>query len=489
MKDIDLNIFPVYYQNKSTYDALLSLICNNYVSSKALNEDNFFDIEYDSSNQVLKLTLHDWSIDAQCLVQQETSNLTYPLTLLEATVILTSQGKNLKFSSKFGTFIPYIKQKEGISITMPCAYLHCDLLTRNKDYANVKDLFNEASNDLIGTTITIAPISFDLVAKIQNHLSCYRNWKDIIKSTNGYLLISNENECNMVYLDGINFSDAIAKQEIPLMYSYDINDELIDFNEAGSDWSRAYINQIIYLVLVGLDEEDKKKIYPTLLNNDHAMEWTFSDVQVLILQYLNKLTPNQYVIYADDDHPFSDYIQLVTDAKKTLVKVTKDAYHELIDSDVNSIYVCAQNIIKENYYNAFINADISFSEQNNLNILCEFIDYLATNYAPLKEQLTNDQISHLSWGIVLSYPDNGGAYSWRLGGGIIAKSNLDNLATLFNVACEIVFRYLPNINYKDFRDAWLKNTINFLSTYKVKKHDWNHANDEDQLKNHNKKLS
>ncbi|MBO7084363.1 hypothetical protein J6W20_00240 [bacterium] len=104
-------------------------------------------------------------------IQQETNNLNFHFTLLEATAILTSQGKHLTFKSKFGTFIPYLKQKEGIDLPMACLYLHYEPKMQHKDYADLKNLFNDSDTNLTDTIITIAPVSFQLITTIQNHLS------------------------------------------------------------------------------------------------------------------------------------------------------------------------------------------------------------------------------------------------------------------------------------------------------------------------------
>ncbi|MBO7084362.1 hypothetical protein J6W20_00235 [bacterium] len=58
MKDLDLNIFPVYYAKQSTYDAILSLVNNNYASTLPLNNHNALTIEYEPYSQTLKFTLH-----------------------------------------------------------------------------------------------------------------------------------------------------------------------------------------------------------------------------------------------------------------------------------------------------------------------------------------------------------------------------------------------------------------------------------------------
>ncbi|MBO6073226.1 hypothetical protein J6P59_06530 [bacterium] len=91
--------------------------------------------------------------------------------MLEATAILTSQGKHLVFNSKFGTLTSYLKQKEGIDAPLPCLYLHCEPKTSVKNYQTVKNLFNEEDNDLTDTTITIDPIPYKLVTDLQNQLA------------------------------------------------------------------------------------------------------------------------------------------------------------------------------------------------------------------------------------------------------------------------------------------------------------------------------
>ena len=486
MKDFDLNIFPVYYAKQSTYDAILSLVNNNYASTSPLNNHHTLTIEYEPSSQTLKFTLHQWDMHVEYFIQQETSGLNFPFTLLEATAILTSQGMYLTFESKFGTFIPYLKQKEGIDIPMACLYLHYEPKIQHKDYADLKNLFNDNDPNLTDTTITIAPISFKLVTTISNHLSWFQDWKQIIKSRNGYLLIANSNHPNTVYLNGLDLRDEITSQVSSFLYSYDLDATLID--EPNDDSLEKYLNQILCLILDGLDEQDKKKIYPTLLNNEHAKEWTFSNVQILILKYLNKLNPDQYVIYANDDYLYADYLQLAVNEHKTIIKVNKDAFSSL-RNEIDSIYVFALKWMSNNLVNEYANDDLDFNEQNNFNTLLQFMDYFKNHYEWFKQSLFKDKLNQLRWGIYENYPLDEGTYSWRLGGCIIARSSLRDLPTLFNTACDAVWRYITDISYKDFRNAWLANTINFLNSYHVKKQDWNQSPTKQELKNQNKEWS
>ena len=486
MKDLDLNIFPVYYAKQPTLDALLSLVNNNYVTTTSYNHDNSLAIEYDPNKQMLKFTLHHWSIRAVYFIQQETSDLTFPLTLLEATAILTSQGKHLVFNSKFGTFTSYLKQKEGIDDPLPCLYLHWEPKTSVKNYQAVKNLFNEEDNDLTDTTITIDPIPYKLVTNLQNQLAWWWDWKEVIKSSNGYLLIANINQPHTIYLDGIDFTNAISNQPSSFLYSYDIDASLIDgIDNNASDY---FVGQIIYLILDGLSEENKKKIFPTFLNNEQAKEWTFSNVQVLILNYLNKLNPGQYVLCVNDDQPYPDYVQLATKDHKTLVKVTKDAYLTL-QKEIDSIYTFGSNWIKDNFETEYVNYDLTFREQNNFNILIQFMNYLQEHYQAFKQLLTKEKIKSLRWWIFENYPSNGATYIWRYNACVIARSSLVNLPTLFDSACDAVWRYVIDIRYKDFRDAWLANTISFFHTYHIKKQDWDVWPSKKELKKQNKKWS
>ncbi|MBO6073225.1 hypothetical protein J6P59_06525 [bacterium] len=81
-------------------------------------------------------------------------------------------------------------------------------------------------------------------------------------------MIANPNQPHTIYLDGIDFANAISNQPSSFLYSYDIDASLID----GIDNNDYFVAQIIYLILDGLSEENKKKIFPTFLNNEQAKE-------------------------------------------------------------------------------------------------------------------------------------------------------------------------------------------------------------------------
>ncbi|MBO7084364.1 hypothetical protein J6W20_00245 [bacterium] len=84
------------------------------------------------------------------------------------------------------------------------------------------------------------------------------------------LIANSNNHLNTVYLNGLDLRDEITCQISSFLYSYDLDATLID--EPNDDSPEKCLNQILCLILDGLDEEDKKKIYPTLLNNEHAKE-------------------------------------------------------------------------------------------------------------------------------------------------------------------------------------------------------------------------
>ena len=487
MGDIDLNIFCVDDENKSSLQAILSLVNNNDAKLTPSNQGDLLTIEYEPVNQILKLNLKHWAIRSEYFINQAYNQAEFLFSLLDATAILVAKGYHLSFKSKFGTLIPYLKQKTGISTIMPTLYLNCQSAHATKNYVNLKDIFNDDGNDDVGTIITIAPVSLPLLNAIKNHLSFYQDWKQVIKTSKGDLLIPNPDTPHTVYLNTIDLSNELAVSNLSFLYSYDVtinslatsND--MDLNEQ--------LLEAIYLVLSSLTKQEKKFIYPTIFNNEKAKEWTFSKIQVLLTNYFNQLNPGQYVLCANDDKPFSDYLELVKNANKTVIKVNNDAYYELIKNDVDSIYISANKLIKDNYLPPFLNDDLTFKQVNNLNLLIGFMDYFQAHYEPFAKLLAKEQIPYLYWVVISNYPFNTGTYSWKLHECLIDEKNLTNLATLFETACDIVWRYSIDWNYKDFRDAWLKCTIDFFATNKIKKHDWEPIPTKQELKKLNKKWS
>lgn len=54
---------------------------------------------------------------------------------------------------------------------------------------------------------------------------------------------------------------------------------------------------MITRVLANLKDSDKNRIYLTLINNQDCLEWSFAQMQELIVKYLIETLPDQYVFF------------------------------------------------------------------------------------------------------------------------------------------------------------------------------------------------
>lgn len=486
MKTIDLNICPSKFQNENIHEALCALIYNNVIQPLQTTWQQNIKVAYDEVSQELKIINDDFNLIPSYFVQQEPKNDAQTYDFNEAIAILLARNFTITFTSNFGIFKLIVKQKEGINDPLPNVYIEYEENDAITSWNNLKDLYNNQLSNQTKTTITISPVATNLAIYLQKSFCYLQNWKQIYKTPAGNLLIANQNIINDLYLEGVKTSFN-SKISIPLIYNYDVSISK-DFSDP-NDVDFNTVNKFIASILIKLTNEDKKQIYPNLLNNLNSYEWTISKVQEDIITFFNHQTKDQYVIYSDNNQD-ERYVSLIKEFKKTLIKVNEDVY-ETLCNQVPNINKVGQELICQKYFNKYINEDLSLSELNNLNLLDQFIVYFANHFMLFKHCLQQHKLDKLTWLVYDDFEGNSGIYNFIGECGMIARKNLSNLGNLFDVGCKITSQFASSINPQDFENAWLVNSINFLTNYKVKKENWL-AEDLPPLtksNHHDKKLS
>lgn len=465
MQDLDLNINLNYFQ-KLKDDEVVKAICtcfnNEYTSPATFNHLKELNIEYDFSSQTLKITNKRWSVIATNFVLSSYFNKNNN-KFLSALIHLMVNNYHLEIRSKFGKFTPYINQKQGLQT--PFSTVHVQVENAEIDSTNstnLKDVFNEDKIKCDDwTVVTISPINEKLVEDLKNHLSWTSEWKEILHSYDDYLLINKSRKFNVIYLNGCELN--FYREWTPkLLYSYDIGSSFMDnVNEYhDDDW---YTERALWLILEGLSDDDKKKIYPTILNNKKCLEWSYPKIQKLIIRFLNEQDPNQYVIYNEDLPMPNEQIELVKQANKIVIKLDEDVYNEIKD-EVPNIYKCFQQILIDKFCNHQVNDDeLSSSEKNNVKLLKEFLIYFTNHYEPLRKELAKDDLDTLPIIIVSGYPNGTGAFSFFENKVIIDRSNLHDLGQTLVTLLRIIWVGFSTDNYHEFKNIWLKNAVDFLT--------------------------
>lgn len=159
-----------------------------------------------------------------------------------------------------------------------------------------------------------------------------------------------------------------------------------------NDW---YTQRAISIILHNLSEENKKRIYPTIFNNNNCLEWNYPQIQEMIMTFMNKQNPGQYVICTQSDNLANDVIELIKQANKTIVEVTDDAF-DYLNNKIPNVYTRMQELLAKKYNQPGLSInDLSINEQNNFQLLKEFLVYFANCFAPYQKWLILHDVAQL----------------------------------------------------------------------------------------------
>ena len=473
MQNIDLNICLSYFANASEYDiigAISALIKNEWVKPFPFNNKKQITIKYDSAIQTLKICNKSWTIKASDFMQT-TFIKPNSLVLLNGIIRLMKNNYQLEFRSKFGKFTPFIAQKQGVENAVPTLHINVEEpSTFPSNWTELKNDFNEneTTNNDDGTIITICPVNEETIAFLKYHFSFTQDWDEVLDANGDYLLIDKSDKPNKIFVDGIA-KEYTLDANPPLLYSYDLRSSFL-YKVNGNHDREWYTQRAICIVLYNLSDEDKKQIYPIILNNENCYEWTLPEVQRIVVEFLSKQEPDKYAICEEDHDPAIDVIELVRETGKTIVPVADDIYKELSDH-VKSVYAVMQEELVSKYSKpGLTNEDLSPSEQKNLQLLKEFLIYFANHFDQLRKWLSHYELDQIPLEIVDDLPEHWGTYSIELRKLIIDRSVLSDTGKTFNCASLAVRRgFSFGLDDYDFTNLWQDTTINFFATLKYNK--------------------
>ena len=93
----------------------------------------------------------------------------------------------------------------------------------------------------------------------------------------------------------------------------------------------------------------------------------------------------------------------------------------------------------------------------------KFCNYFATSYFPLKQWSKRRQIEAVKFLVVNDYINHVGTLLSEWNVAIIDYSSLKTIANTLSAGCEIIAQFEESNNQNQFKTAWLKATIEFLS--------------------------
>ena len=462
MQYYDLNLSPKNnFSNMLPEEAFCSFISSEVVWVNPENASKQLDLQYDKTHQILKIIHHNFSIKLTDFTDYTYLPVHFYIPFQVAVASLVSANYSINIISKNGSFHPAITQKIGIKDYLLNAYvIYDEKPIKQITFTRLNNYLLNVNNDDNDTTIILFPVTEDDLAFIKGCFSFLYPWKETIPSKVGRILIPPKKERGGIFFNGKICSEFNSHDDKALLYSYELNNA--DFGINGNATAKTTeIPLIVEAILKGLSATDKKKIFPTFVNNYDSLEWSFPNIQELVLKYLVSAFPDKYVYYSFDDIELvANYIELAKKNKKEIVQLD-DATYWAMKNSKQDIFSWVQLYLADKYNDNFINDKLNANELHNLNILEKFCNYFVSQYEPFKELLAELKTSNLKFYVVKDCLVPTGIFSIWLKGCIIDKNNLKVMADAFATTYKIL-QQLP-VADDDFAFTWIKAMTQFLA--------------------------
>ena len=470
MKNYDLNLEFCHIDIlPPTDECLCSLITSDVTWVIPDHAVKMASIQYNPSAQILKIVHHNFSLKISdfSFYNYIPEIVMVPFQIAVAT--LAANNYHLTFISKNGVFKPIIKAKElhgskNHAFIQYDSYPNYQLTLSNftefqlitKEYQLIS---NNQNND---TTIIVSPVDKDAYEYLRASYSFLKPCKEVFLAGKDKVLVPIDQQGG-IFFEGRLFFNEMFEWTSKLLYDYEIIDEDIErIEKIETDIpTKEETYQLVYHALANLKDADKNKVFPTFIARPTCAEWQNDEIQMLVAKYLTTAFPSQYVLYNEKESP-SDYVALAKTNQQTLIPLNHNVYSELSSLDQN-IIKWAHSFLAKKYANNFLNGNLSINEQNNLNILKKFCNYFATSYFPLKQWSKRKQIEGVKFLVVNDYINHVGTLLTEWNVAIIDYLNLKTIANTLSAGCEIIAQFEESNNQNQFKTAWLKATIEFLS--------------------------
>ena len=404
MEYFDLNMKPVLLSDNTVLKSIIELVKNAIEQYK--DQAYFQDllVDYNKNSCTLKIKDDGSGIKLTDFVEHLANTQDWMTHgLRNALSMFVAHNINTIIQSNYGTFTPVVQNKQGISELIPSIFIAYEKTPTSKNkWTNLKNL--DGNKDKTnGTTITLSPISHEIVAELKWWFSFLQSWKKVIKTPFGMLLVANQGTVNNFFLDGENmtFNDGTNHKDLlKLTFSYDCNSASFDPELFANGNLGDYWDKCISTILKHLSDEDKPMVYEQLLNNYDSAEWSSALIRKVVIEYYAKLNPNKYLVgvWKNEDKNFVNY---ANDENKVIIWVEQPSeLQALSDCKIMSVSEFGNRYLLKHTPSQYKISKLSPIQKENWEFMNKFLNYLIANYPAIKNALNANDLTNFNLALV-----------------------------------------------------------------------------------------
>lgn len=472
MEYFDLNLRPSELKHFSIQDAIAAIIENAITQYPNLAYWNQVIVKYNENENVLSISDNGNGINLKNFVQQLNNDGNLSTGIRKAIAYLLASNYQINFTSNFGTFTPVIRNKEGLSEIIPSIFIGYEpVQNKPSKWINIKSLIHPQSQNVHGTCVTISHLLPSTVKNTKYYFCFLQEWAKIMNTQAGKILIPiDNNQVNNFFLQGSNLTCLDEKGDyyhLHFLYSYDVNpaffnQEIIEDSKLHAWTHNAYI---ISSILANLTIEDQAVIYPTLLKNQHSIEWSYYQVRKLVVQYFAKTNPNEYLIGVWESEN-EMLVEIAKQANKTIIWLhDNDEYYELINEGIQTVYDFGQAYLTNHFTSYVDREELSATKSKNWQAMQAFLTYFIKQNDVIAQSLKKHHQTNFNIKIVKNLPLGKGIYLVNSHFSIIDVQTLNDFATLAATVFNIIYAQIDDIKWEDYKVMWIHDLTDFVLEY------------------------
>ena len=404
MEYFDLDIKPVLLSDDTILKSIIELVKNAIEQYKDQAYFQNLVVDYDKNTCTLKIKDDGSGIKLTDFVEHLANTQDWMTHgLRNALSMFVAHHINTMIQSNYGTFTPVVQNKQGISEQIPSIFIAYEKTpTSNNKWTNLKDI-DDNKDKTHGTTITLSPISHEIVAQLKWWFSFLQSWKKVMKTPFGMLLVANQGTINNFFLDGENmtFNDGTNHKDLlKLTFSYDCNSSSFNPELFADDSFGDYWDKCISTILEHLSDEDKPMVYEQLLNNHASAEWSSALIRKVVIEYYAKLNPNKYLVgvWKNEDENFVNY---ANDENKVIIWVEEPSeLQALSDCKIMSVNEFGNRYLLKHSPTQYPISKLSPIQKENWEFLNKFLNYVIVNYPAIKDALNANDLTYFNLTLV-----------------------------------------------------------------------------------------
>ena len=458
MEYFDLNITPSSDGDKIA--ALCELIANLYTFHQLMELSNEIQLNYDQQTKTLTIKDDDFVLKLSDFIGNnsfdreimDSNSLQIPLTIFDLITCinnLNDANVKIKWISPSSTNEIVTINKEGMQDPFPCLAWACDNIA-TKVTGTIFNLTNISENDLI---------------EVKSHFVCYQAWKHVYHTSDGDLLISNDETNNgKLYVNGycIETNNQVF---IPLLFSYSLT--LTFSMEMQQQEVLSKVFEKIINIIKNIPDDAKFKVYKQIL--DHFNDQKFNEsqspnIREIVIKYFSNLNPYKYLI--NNNEPVNSLLTFAQDKNKVIINtLSNQEFLDLNKNGVKSIINYADHYFAKNFMVIDVKT-LNDEEKFNWIQLKFFFNYLTITNKQVKEFLEHHHFSEVPLTIVEA-DINDCMYDSSQNSILVSKTFVNNLYGLFTVVKKGWWDFLKHFAVLDNLNLDLDDEIYHYFRYKL----------------------